>query len=122
MIPALVRQYLSAQPGKRRQIFLSLPVEYSLPEWSYHCFAYTIDIGESGLSMHIPQKFEQGQSLRLKIYYEESSGAHCLEVLGEVTRVDSFEKPEKGFRCFVSFFGIPSELNKKLEQFLKSFY
>ncbi len=116
----LIRQDISAQPGNRRQRYLSLPIEYSLPEWSYHCFSHTIDISELGLSMHVPQEFDKGQNLRLTIY--DSSQIYCTEVLGEIIRVDSFEKPGKGYRCSVAFVDRSSEIVEKLRKFLQSFY
>ena len=123
-IAELIRQHTSAKPEKRghHRLFLSLPLEYSLPESSYPRLAYTVDIGEGGLSMHVPQELEKGQNLRVKVYYDSASGIDCIEVLGEVIRLDSLEKSEKEYRCAVRFVDLSSEIMKKLRKFLKSLY
>ncbi len=121
-ISELIREYTSAKPGKRKPVLLSLPIEYSLPEWSYPRLAHTVDISEGGLSMHTPHKLENGQNLRVRIYHDSASGLDCTEIVGEVIRVDNMEKSEKEYRCSVAFIDLSSNVMNNFRKFLSSLY
>ncbi len=122
-IPELIRQYTSPNPGKRKnqRLALSLPLEYCSPGSTSPHLAYTIDISEGGLSMHVLQRLENGQKLKVKVYYDAGPKIDCIELFGEVIRVDSLPKSE-GYRCSVIFVDLSSETMKELRKFLKSLY
>ena len=123
-IVQIINQATSAKFEKRRHFRLSLhlPMEYSFPESSRLRLAYTVDICEGGLLMYTQQKLEIGQKLRVKFFFDSSAGMDCIQVLGEVIRVDRLGKSGKEFRCAVRFFDLSSEILKKLRKFLKSLY
>jgi c-di-GMP-binding flagellar brake protein YcgR len=123
-IVQIINQATSAKFEKRRHFRLSLhlPMEYSFPESSRLRLAYTVDICEGGLLMYTRQKLEIGQKLRVKFFFDSSAGMDCIQVLGEVIRVDRLGKSGKEFRCAVRFFDLSSEILKKLRKFLKSLY
>jgi len=123
-IAQIINRTTSAKSEKRRHFRLSLhlPVEYSFPESSRPRLAYTVDICEGGLSMYSRQKLEIGKSLKINLYYDSSAELDCIQVLGEVIRVDRLGKSGKEFWCAVSFFDLSSETLKQLRKFLKSLY
>ena len=123
-IVQIINQATSAKFEKRRHFRLSLhlPMEYSFPESSHFHLAYTVDICEGGLLMYTRQKLMIGQSLRAKFYYASAADLDCVQVLGEVIRVDRLGKSGKEFWCAVRFFDLSPDTLKKLGKFLKSLY
>ncbi len=123
-IAELIRQTTSAKPGKRkhRRQFLRLPMEYSFPESGRLSLAYTVDISEGGLLMHVPEKLAIGQNLKVRLYYIASSGIERIELLGEVIRSDKLGKSGKEYRCAVRFGDLPNEITKKLWTLLDSLH
>jgi c-di-GMP-binding flagellar brake protein YcgR len=123
-IAQIINQATSAKSEKRRHFRLSLhlPMEYSFPESSRLRLAYMVDICEGGLMMYSRQKLEIGQNLRVKFYYDSAAELECVQVLGEVIRVDRLGKSGKEFSCAVRFLDLSSENLKKLRKLLKSLY
>jgi c-di-GMP-binding flagellar brake protein YcgR len=123
-IAQIIHQATSGNSEKRRHFRLSLhlPMEYSFSESSRLRLAYMVDICEGGLLMHTRQKLGIGQNLRVKFYYDSADGLDCIQVLGEVIRVDRLGKSAKEFRCAVRFIDLSSKNLKNLRKFLKNLY
>jgi c-di-GMP-binding flagellar brake protein YcgR len=104
-----------AKPEKRGhpRLSLRLPTEYSLEGSPDFRTGYTVDIGEGGLLIHIPEELSAGQRLRIRFYYFSSSGMETVQALAEVSRVERSEKSVKEYRCALGFIDLPAgELNK----------
>jgi hypothetical protein len=97
---------------------LYFPLEYSFTETSPLHLAYTANICEDGLLMYTAEELDIGQILRFKIFYDSAAEIDPVQTLGEVFRVDKLEKPKTGYRCKVRFLDSPSDLLKKIENFL----
>ena len=124
IIAELIYQATSAKSEKRRHLRLSLrlPMEYAFPESSRHRLACTVDLCEDGLLMYTPEKLEIGQNLRVKFYCDSAAGLDCVQVLGEVIRVERLGKSAKEYRCAVRFVDLSSNILKKLRKIFKELY
>ena len=117
-----VRTAVKSEKRRHFRLSLRLPMEYSFPESSRHFLACTVDICEGGLLMYSPEKLKKGQDLRLKFYYDCGPGLDCVQVCGEVVRAGRFGNSGKEYCYAVKFVDLPSDLLKKLREFLKSLY
>ncbi len=115
---------IAAKSEKRRDFRLSLhlPIEYSFPKSSRLRLAYTIDISENGLLMNTSEKFDIGQNIKLKFYYDSASGLECVQALGEVIRAERLSNSGQDYWYAVRFVDLSSDILRKFRKFLKSLY
>ena len=111
-----------AQKEKREhpRLSLRLPTEYSLEGSPGFRTGNTVDIGEGGLLIHIPEELPAGQRLRIRFYYHSSSGMESIQALAEVSRVSRVEKSVKEYRCALRFIDLPAGELKKLRLVVKA--
>jgi c-di-GMP-binding flagellar brake protein YcgR len=111
-----------AKPEKRGhpRLSLRLPTEYSLEGSPDFRTGHTVDIGEGGLLIHVPEELSAGQRLRIRFFYHSSSGMESVQALAEVSRVDRFEKSVKEYRCALRFIDLPAGELKKFRKVLKA--
>jgi c-di-GMP-binding flagellar brake protein YcgR len=102
------------------RVSLHLPTDYSLEGSPDFRTGYTVDIGEGGLLIHVPEELSAGQRLKIRFYYFSSSGMKTVQALAEVSRVNRVEKSVKEYRCALRFIELPAGELKKLDLVLKA--
>jgi c-di-GMP-binding flagellar brake protein YcgR len=103
------------------RLSLRLPTEYSLEGSPAFRTGHTIDIGEGGLLIHVPEELSAGQRLRIRFYYHTSAGMESVQSFAEVSRVNRVEKSVKEYICALRFIDLPAGELNKVRKVIKAF-
>ncbi len=97
-----------------------MPTEYSYKDSSQARFGHTINICEEGVVICIREKYEVGENLRVRIFFNMDSDCVFIEARTVVVWRD-MEQREKENVYGLKFMEMSSGDMKKLKMFLKSF-
>ena len=101
---------------------MELPIEYDPVRSSTAYPGRATNISEGGLLIYLPEKFEVGEHLKLRLFFASiSESLHTMEVLVEVVWVGSETGGLWGHHpCGVKMIDVdPRDMNK-LKEFLRS--
>jgi len=100
------------------RFLLNLPIEYYRVDPEINQAGYTVNASESGLMVNLPEKFEIGQLLRIKLFFSFGPDINAIEILSQVVWTDQ-SGSEEGYRSGVKFIEVSSEDLNRLINFLK---
>jgi len=103
---------------KQRRFLLNLPVEYSLAKSNIRGEGPTLNTGEGGLIVYLPERLEVGQTMKLKVFFSSGPAVNAVETISRVVWTNRF-KEDIGYRCGVKFIDMDSEGISKLKDFLE---
>jgi c-di-GMP-binding flagellar brake protein YcgR len=105
---------------KHPRFSVDLPAEYSRTDLSVKQ-GRAINASEGGLLLYLPERFEIGQHLKLKLFFTMGSELNAIEAIAEVVWVDiRLEKDGGDYRTGVRFAEISTEDMAKLMNLLRS--
>ena len=104
------------------RIPLRLPTEYFPEGKTKGRICHTINIGEGGVLLCLPQKIEIGQTLRIEVFYYFDYELTCFEALGEVVWVERLENSDREYRCALEFLDLSFHDMEKLKIFLRKIF
>ena len=101
---------------------VDFPVEYSRTDL-FVKHGRAVDASEGGLLLHLPEKVEIGQHLRLKLFFASGLELNAIETLVQVAWIDIHLGEGWGdYRTGVKFVDISPEDSSKLKNYLRSIY
>ncbi len=104
------------------RIPLRLPTEYFPEGKSKGRICHTINIGEGGVLLCLPEKLEIGQKLRIEVFYYFDYELTQFEALGEVIWMERFEDSDREYRCALEFIDLTFHDLEKLKKFLRKIF
>jgi c-di-GMP-binding flagellar brake protein YcgR len=112
---------LDAEKRKYGRIPLILPTEYLRTGSSITRFGHTINICEEGILICLPEKYEVGENLRVKVFFNMDFDCVCIDTRTEVVWSVHWEQKEKEYVCGLKFIEMSDGDLRKLKKFLKRF-
>jgi len=100
------------------RFLLNLPVEYYRVNSDVNQAGYTVNASESGLMLNLPEKFEVGQLLKIKLFFSFGPDINSIEILSQVVWTDH-SGGEEGYRSGVKFIKVSAEDLNRLVNFLQ---
>jgi c-di-GMP-binding flagellar brake protein YcgR len=94
------------------RFLLNLPIEYYRVDSDFNQAGYTVNASEGGLMVNLPEKFEIGQLLKIKLFFSFGPDINSIEILSQVVWTDH-SGTEEGYRSGVKFIEVsPEHLNR----------
>ena len=107
---------------KHPRIPLRLPTQYFPEGKTRKRLCHTINIGEGGAMLCLPEKMEVGQKLRFEIYYYFDYELEKFNATGEVLWAEKTEDASPGYRCALEFVDLAIRDFEKLKKFLRKIF
>jgi c-di-GMP-binding flagellar brake protein YcgR len=101
----------------------ALPIEY-WPIINYNSQGrpgHTINIGEGGLMVSLPEQLEVGEELKVKLYFSLDSGLDTIEAISKVVWAKMDVEKQGFYQLGLSFLDISRSDIKKAITFLRRF-
>ncbi len=100
------------------RFLLNLPLEYSPVDSEISHPGHAEDASEEGLKVYLPEQFQVGQTLRMKLFFSFGPGLSTIESTTQVVWADI--SPEGGNRYGVKFVEISPENQERWKKFMNS--
>lgn len=108
---------------KRRypRFTVNLPIEYYQIDSFINHAGRTINAGEGGLLVYLPEQIDIGQHLKIKLFFSSGSDLNTIEMIAEVVWTDiHLEESWGNYRYGVRFINISSEDMSRFKNLLGS--
>ena len=107
---------------KHPRIPLRLPTEY-FPEGKTRCrLCHTINIGEGGALLCLPEKLQVGQRIKIEVFYYFDYELERFCATGEVVWAENLEDSPIGYRSALEFVDLSLRDFEKLKKFLRKIF
>jgi hypothetical protein len=115
---------VSALTEKRKhpRIPLRLPTEYFPDGKTRSRLCHTINIGEGGVLLCLPEKLKVGQRLKFEVFYYFDYELEKFAATGEVVWAENPESSPTGYQSALEFIDLPLQDFEKLKRFLRKIF
>ena len=107
---------------KHPRIPLRLPTEYLIAGTTRGRLCHTLNIGEGGALLCLPEKLEIGQQLKIEVFYYFDYELDRLEATGRIVWVERLEDSPVEYRGALQFLDLSPRDSEKLNTFLRKIY
>jgi len=118
------RHLVSVLTERRKQprIPLRLPTEYFPEGKTRSRLCHTINIGEGGVLLCLPEKLQVGQRLKIEVFYYFDYELEKFCATGEVVWAENPEDAPTGYRSALEFVDLSLRDFEKLKKFLRKIF
>jgi c-di-GMP-binding flagellar brake protein YcgR len=107
---------------KHPRIPLRLPTEYFPEGKTRSRLCHTINIGEGGVLLCLPEKLQVGQRLKIEVFYYFDYELEKFYATGEVVWAENLEDAPTGYRSALEFVDLSLRDFEKLKKFLRKIF
>ncbi|RPJ42778.1 MAG: PilZ domain-containing protein [Deltaproteobacteria bacterium] len=104
------------------RIPLRLPTEYFPEGKTRSRLCHTINIGEGGVLLCLPEKLQVGQRLKIEVFYYFDYELERFCATGEVVWAENLEDSPIGYRSALEFVDLSLRDFEKLKKFLRKIF